>query len=201
MSYFESIKTLFPKGRLWEFHENKNLTKLVKGLAYPFGLLIGRFNSTKKEFFPQSASETIGDWESALGLEARGDLGLEARRALVLERLRNFEEIDIKVIMRVLENNNLARLDFRDYAYTPAESGSGLEGDADPTKEKINYAKSVRVWDGLRVVDGLRVKDYNVDYTMYLYFTGLNSAERNNINAILDLYVAAYLAYEVLDSA
>ena len=89
--YIEPLKKLFPKGEYWDRlmkDESSDVSLVCKARAKTIAEFRRRINQLQRESFPDSADETIGDWERVyFGYENEG-LSLEQRRSLLhIQRL------------------------------------------------------------------------------------------------------------------
>ena len=84
--YVEPLKKLFPKGEYWDKllkDENSDVSLVCKARAKTLSKFRERINQLQREAFPDSAAETIGDWERVYFGYENGGLSLEQRRSLL----------------------------------------------------------------------------------------------------------------------
>lgn len=100
--YIEPLKKLFPKGDYWDKllkDENSDVSLVCKARAKTLAKFRERIDQLQREAFPDSAAETIGDWERVyFGYENSG-LSLEQRRSLL--RIQKLGGISISIARAV----------------------------------------------------------------------------------------------------
>lgn len=67
-AYARQLQQLFPPGVIWNFESDSELTKLVLGMAGELARVDARSDDLMEETDPRTASETLSDWETMLGL-------------------------------------------------------------------------------------------------------------------------------------
>lgn len=68
MAYVRQLKALLPPGRLWNVEPDSNLSKLLEGIADELTRINARGVDLINESDPRTASETIAEWESVVGI-------------------------------------------------------------------------------------------------------------------------------------
>lgn len=89
--YLKTLQRLFPRGRAWPTHEKATMTKILDALSCELQRLEDRSQALLNvEGFPDTAVETIEDWERVVGLPGVcEDLSedISDRQAAVVARL------------------------------------------------------------------------------------------------------------------
>lgn len=62
------LKQLFPRGSLWNFEANSNLSKLLLGMSDEAERLTSNFDSLIEEIDPRTTNELLSDFERIYGL-------------------------------------------------------------------------------------------------------------------------------------
>lgn len=66
--YVQLLKSLLPKGKLWEFSEPSHFKKLLEGSAIELVRVHHRAEQLIKEIDPRTTVELLGEWETVTGL-------------------------------------------------------------------------------------------------------------------------------------
>lgn len=85
------VQQLFPPGQLWNFDSGQPLQRLATAIGDELDRVVARGADLMNEADPRTATETIADWEKALGLPDDRVLvipsTLDKRRAAVVQKL------------------------------------------------------------------------------------------------------------------
>lgn len=121
--YIEPLKQLFPKGEYWDkllTDENSDVSLVCKARAKTIAGFRERIIQLQHEAFPDSASETIGDWERVyFGYENSG-ISLEQRRSLL--HIQKLGSLNIS-IARAIASAYGGTIHSWEIPYTPAAFG------------------------------------------------------------------------------
>jgi len=66
--YKRALLKLFPNGIAWQFEDNRNVPKLIGAWADEFEIVDGSVQSFLNEFFPDTTTAFLPDWERVAGL-------------------------------------------------------------------------------------------------------------------------------------
>ena len=126
--YIEPLKKLFPKGEYWDNllkDESSDVSLVCKARAKTIAEFRRRINQLQRESFPDSADETIGDWERVyFGYENEG-LSLEQRRSLL--HIQRLGGMNISIARAIADTYGGTILRW-EIPYTPAAFGHAQFG-------------------------------------------------------------------------
>ena len=135
LTYIEPLKKMFPKGSYWDkllSDENSDLSLICKARAESLATFRSRINQLQIESYPDSAEETIEDWERIyFGYENRG-LTLIQRKNLL--KVQQSGVININVIKMIAKTYD-GEVHKWEIPYKPAIFGH--------TQFGLNYMASV----------------------------------------------------------
>ncbi len=81
-AYARQLKHLLPRGSLWALEDGSALGKLLLAIADELARIDARCVALVEEWFPDTADETLDDWERVLGIVPE-DGATDAERRLV----------------------------------------------------------------------------------------------------------------------
>ena len=86
-AYARQLKQLLPPGGLWSLVQDSVLSKLLLGVADELVRIDGRAQDLLNEWDPRAATETLEDWEFALGITPVTGATTAERRLLCATKL------------------------------------------------------------------------------------------------------------------
>ena len=86
--YYQSLISLLPKGRLWQFSQDSNIGRILRGVSIEFNRLKEKTDEFLNESFPSTADVNLPDFEFDAGLPPPpAGIPIEERRQRVRSRI------------------------------------------------------------------------------------------------------------------
>ena len=131
--YVRLLKSLLPKGKLWEIAEQSNFKKLLEGMALEFARLHTRARQLIKEVDPRSTVELINEWETLTGLPdpcVSLTQTLQQRRLAVVEKLTRIASLSPRYYIEVANalGYEVSITEFKPFRVGASKMGESVNG-------------------------------------------------------------------------
>jgi len=150
--YVRLLKSLLPKGKLWEIAEQSNFTKLLEGMALEFTRLHARSLQLINEVDPRTSVELINEWETVTGLPdpcVNLTQTLQQRRLAVVEKLTRLASLSPRYYIEVANalGYDVTITEFKPFRVGTSHMGDSINGNDWQFTWRVNApAVTVRVF-------------------------------------------------------
>jgi len=131
--YVRLLKSLLPRGKLWEGSEQSNFRKLLEGMAIEFARLHDRSLELIKEVDPRTTVELINEWETLTGLPdpcVNLTQTLQQRRLAAVEKLTRLASLSPRYYIEVARalGYEVSITEFKPFRVGVSKMGESVNG-------------------------------------------------------------------------
>jgi len=150
--YVRLLKSLLPRGKLWEIGAQSNFTKLLEGTALELVRVHARAQILLKEVDPRTTVELLKEWEAVTGLPdpcVSLTQTLQQRRLAVVEKLTRVASLSPRYYIEVARalGYDITITEFKPFRVGGSTMGGALNGQDWQFSWRVNApAVTVRVF-------------------------------------------------------